>query len=149
MGKCLFMRKGNTHTDPGSRLPSGYTELVYIQSTGTQYIDTGIIPTNRVDIAVKFQLTETQSVGGIISAEKTWGTAMYSVDAWACRYNTTYKSSAFVENVDYTVRVIGKNFYINDEMFFEEIDLGQEEVSKLHESANTLKEVLSEFFAEN
>ena len=29
------------------------------------------------------------------------------------------------------------------------IDLDQEEVSKLHESANTLKEVLSEFFAEN
>ena len=29
------------------------------------------------------------------------------------------------------------------------IDLDQEEVSRLHESANTLKEVLSEFFAEN
>ena len=29
------------------------------------------------------------------------------------------------------------------------IDLDQEEVSKLHESATTLKEVLSEFFAEN
>ena len=29
------------------------------------------------------------------------------------------------------------------------IDLDQEEVSKLHESANTLKEVLSKFFAEN
>ena len=26
-------------------LPSGYTELEYIQSTGTQYIDTGIVPT--------------------------------------------------------------------------------------------------------
>lgn len=101
-----------------SGLPSGYTQLEYIQSSGTQYIDTGIIPTNHVDIAVKFQLTETQSVGGIISAEKTWETSMYSVDAWACRYNTTYKRSAFVENVDYTVRVIGKNFYINDEIYF-------------------------------
>ena len=99
-------------------LPSGYRQLEYIQSSGTQYIDTGIIPTNHVDIAVKFQLTETQSTGGIISAEKTWGTAMYSVDAWACRYNTTYKSSPFVKNVDYTVRVIGKNFYINDEIYF-------------------------------
>lgn len=29
------------------------------------------------------------------------------------------------------------------------IDLDQEEVSRLHESANTLKEVLSKFFAEN
>ena len=99
-------------------LPSGYKRLEYIQSSGTQYIDTGIIPTNHVDIAVKFQLTKTQSVGGIISAEKTWGTAMYSVDAWACRYNTTYKASAFTENVNYTVRVVGKDFYINDALYF-------------------------------
>ena len=42
MGKCLFMRKGDTHTPPGSILPSGYTELAYIQSSGTQYVDSGI-----------------------------------------------------------------------------------------------------------
>lgn len=31
------------HTElPSSRLPSGYTELKYIKSTGTQYIDTGL-----------------------------------------------------------------------------------------------------------
>ena len=34
-------------------LPSGYTELQYIESTGTQYIDTGIIPTNRTSISAK------------------------------------------------------------------------------------------------
>lgn len=42
MGRCLFMRKGITHTHPGSRLPSGYTELAYIYSSGTQRIDTGV-----------------------------------------------------------------------------------------------------------
>ena len=30
----------------GSRLPSGYTELEYIESTGTQYVDTGVVPNN-------------------------------------------------------------------------------------------------------
>ena len=40
MGICLFMRKGDAHTDPGSLLPNGYTQLAYIQSSGTQYIDT-------------------------------------------------------------------------------------------------------------
>lgn len=29
---------------PTSRLPEGYTELAYIQSTGEQYVDSGIIP---------------------------------------------------------------------------------------------------------
>ena len=41
MGKVLFMRKGETHTAPVKGLPSGYTKLEYIQSTGTQYVDTG------------------------------------------------------------------------------------------------------------
>lgn len=41
MGHCLFLRKGSVHTKPAS-LPAGYTKLAYIQSSGTQYIDTGI-----------------------------------------------------------------------------------------------------------
>ena len=32
-----------------SKLPSGYTELEYLESTGTQYIDTGIIPDTTLD----------------------------------------------------------------------------------------------------
>ena len=35
-------------------LPAGYTRLEYIQSTGTQYIDTGVYPTNNTAIDVKF-----------------------------------------------------------------------------------------------
>ena len=42
MGKVFYMRKGGKQTDPGSRLPSGYTKLAYIQSSGTQYIDTNV-----------------------------------------------------------------------------------------------------------
>lgn len=41
MGHCLFLRKGSVHTKPVA-LPSGYTKLAYIQSTGTQYIDSGL-----------------------------------------------------------------------------------------------------------
>ena len=28
-------------------LPSGYTELEYIESSGTQYVDTGVVPNNK------------------------------------------------------------------------------------------------------
>lgn len=31
---------------PNTLLPKGYVQLEYIESTGTQYIDTGIIPTD-------------------------------------------------------------------------------------------------------
>lgn len=43
MGRCLFMRKGGIHTKPLA-LPTGYTKLAYIQSSGTQYVDTGFQP---------------------------------------------------------------------------------------------------------
>ena len=40
-----------------SKLPSGYTELEYIESTGTQYINTGYIPTANTKVTMDFQLT--------------------------------------------------------------------------------------------
>lgn len=49
MGHCLFLRKGNVHTVP-IPLPSGYTRLAYIQSSGTQWIDTGFKPNQNTRI---------------------------------------------------------------------------------------------------
>ena len=40
----------------GPKLPSGYTELEYIQSSGTQYIDTRFIPTSNTKISIDFQV---------------------------------------------------------------------------------------------
>lgn len=37
-----------------SNLPSGYTEVGYIESSGTQYIDTGVCPTNNTKVEVVF-----------------------------------------------------------------------------------------------
>ena len=56
---------------PGSKLPSGYTELEYIQSSGTQYIDTGFKPNQdtKISITVDFPLSGTAWLyGGRTSA---------------------------------------------------------------------------------
>lgn len=46
-------------------LPNGYTRLEYIQSTGTQYIDTGVIPsTNDFSIVMK--------VAACVTSEENW-----------------------------------------------------------------------------
>jgi hypothetical protein len=50
------MRKGSIHKKP-SLLPSGYTELAYIQSSGTQYVDTGFKPKNTTKVTADFQVT--------------------------------------------------------------------------------------------
>lgn len=39
----------------GGILPSGYTQLNYIEFTGTQYINTGIIPVNTDDFSITLQ----------------------------------------------------------------------------------------------
>ena len=51
MGKCLFMRKGKTHTSPLA-LPAGFTKLAYIQSSGTQYVDTLFNPTQNTKLVL-------------------------------------------------------------------------------------------------
>lgn len=33
-------------------LPSGYTELEYIESSGTQYVDTGVVPNNKGECTI-------------------------------------------------------------------------------------------------
>ena len=43
--------------NPSVNLPSGYTQLGYIESTGTQYIDTGFIPNQNSRVVFDFQLT--------------------------------------------------------------------------------------------
>lgn len=48
-----YQRIAVPHQDAGGRLPSGYTELQYIQSTGTQWIDTGITPTQDYTLYTK------------------------------------------------------------------------------------------------
>ena len=45
-----------TPPEPVGPLPEGYTQVEYIESTGTQYIDTGVIPTpeTRIDLTFSF-----------------------------------------------------------------------------------------------
>lgn len=64
MGKCLFMRKGETHTAPAKGLPFGYTKLAYIQSSGTQYIDTGIKPNQDTRVIMDVLVLDSQTVEG-------------------------------------------------------------------------------------
>lgn len=54
-----------------SKLPSGYTKLAYIQSTGTQYVDTGIKPDQTYTLEVKYQTAQT-SAGGIAVSDQNW-----------------------------------------------------------------------------
>lgn len=46
---------------PSSRLPEGYAEVQYIQSAGTQYVDTGFKPNQDSRVLIKLSTSETGS----------------------------------------------------------------------------------------
>lgn len=56
---------------PEAQLPDGYTELQYLESSGTQWIDTGVKPDQTYALKIKFQ-TEQSSSGGIAVSDASW-----------------------------------------------------------------------------
>lgn len=103
MGKCLFMRKGETHTAPTKGLPSGFTKLAYIQSSGTQYINTGFKPNQNTRVVVDMQLTDstleqTPFLARKESQKNSFGIflqkAGWAVDYGALRLNFSSKITA-------------------------------------------------------
>lgn len=64
-------------TDIGSKLP--YTELEYIESTGTQYIDTGILPDDTTLTELTFSFTDNTTVPVILGSRKNWLSQGYFV----------------------------------------------------------------------
>lgn len=100
---------------PEPILPEGYTQLNYIQSTGTQYIDTGASFSNGVRVVIKFNLTSITAsskktpIFGAHNASEPYGRDYLSVDSSknfeigggaGYRY---FKNNTIATNVDYEV----------------------------------------------
>lgn len=86
MGKVLYMRKGETHTKPAG-LPSGYTRLAYIQSSGTQHIDTGFKPNQDTRMVIDFEVLSTNTSESHISSARSGG----STPLWTLYYSSAGK----------------------------------------------------------
>ena len=54
-----------------SKLPTGYTELEYIQSSGTQYIDTGVKPSNNTQVSINFNANPIKNNTEILGARNS------------------------------------------------------------------------------
>lgn len=101
----------------GSRLPDGYQEVEYIQSTGTQYIDTGFIPNQNTRVVVDFQYTEI--IGAFLLGSRTTALARsYAINISSNKGVTSYGTTGNVayKAADTKRHVIDKNknlFYLD------------------------------------
>lgn len=107
--ECLLMQLGGI-----TQVPTGYTQLQYLESTGTQWIDTGIAPTNTTGVRVEFnkKATGDQVVVGILgsSSENLYvnpATTNLYIPFAQSYGQATYGPYAY--NTDYTVSINYKN----------------------------------------
>ena len=83
------MRKGGIHTKPLA-LPTGYTKLAYIQSSGTQYVDTGFKPNQDTRTILDFDIY-TYSAAGYVFGCRDGGSEGYN-NRYGLMYNGTFRT---------------------------------------------------------
>ena len=59
-------------------LPKGYKRLEYIESSGTQYVDSGIKGSQNIRVDADYETTAT--AGAIIGADTAWGSNMFTIE---------------------------------------------------------------------
>lgn len=93
-------------------LASGYTRLEYIESTGTQYISTGITPTENTKVVIEFN---SSSVSGVVFGQDSG----YKVNAFMFAmtvvvFDSTKKDISISANAKHTVQVAPKAFKVDN-----------------------------------
>lgn len=85
------------HIVSGGVLPSGYVQLEYIESTGTQYINTLYTPSNNTDVYVHYQVNSVANLNAIIfGAAMTYNTRAYELFTWG---NNQYFTCNNIQNI--------------------------------------------------
>ena len=66
-------------TGSGSRLPKGYKEVEYIESTGTQYIETNVVPNHNAKIILDFCYTSNTTNTQLFGSRLSWNSRGFYV----------------------------------------------------------------------
>ena len=93
-------------------LPSGYTRLEYIESTGTQYISTGITPTENTKVVIEFN--SSSSSGVVFGQDSGYKVNAFMFAMTVVVFDSTKKDISISANAKHTVQVESKAFKIDD-----------------------------------
>ena len=108
----LSVMDGEISTNLHDILPSGYTRLSYIQNSGSQYIDTGVVPTENFSYYIKYKDVSASGSNYVMASRNgTSGTiyegvlgASASKNVTVPQHNTTTPNNYRVKNNIYEVR---------------------------------------------
>lgn len=74
--------------DPKPLLPNGYTQLEYVESTGTQYINSEFNPNQNTRVFLKVNCGPPTSFTSVFGAEEAWGVKSFSFGANTATFGT-------------------------------------------------------------
>lgn len=98
-----------------SGLPSGYTQLEYIQSSGNQYINTGVVPTPNTRAVIDAQITAQTVPSAAYLGERSGsgGTDKTGYVLWSMSTGANVSSDFFGNRVSKTMSTIGTRVLID------------------------------------
>ena len=97
-----------------SRLPSGYTEVEYIQNSGTQYIDTLYHPKNTTTAEVDFELLGATSADEcILACDDGWMVNNFSLFKSGVAFGSTYKAFSSYLSGRFSAKIDKGVFWLN------------------------------------
>lgn len=93
-------------------LPSGYTKLEYIESTGTQYIDTGFVPSSKTSVIIDFN--SSASSGVIIGQDSGYKVNGFMLAMTVVVFDRAKKDLSISANNRHVVQLDPQNFKIDN-----------------------------------
>lgn len=94
-------------------LPSGYKRLEYIQSSGTQYINTGITPDSTTSLSVEFRTASSKCV--IAGCDSGWKSKGFAIGATASEYGNASKNVSVNDGKRHVAQIYNGSFIVDGE----------------------------------
>ena len=104
MGNLLNM-SGGSLLEKGGLLPSGYTQLEYIENTSNAYIDTGIVP-NR-DFGIEMDCYILTEISTSAASAKLFGSSVFNNGFWGGIMMSTYPTKPGGQSTWCEANVVG------------------------------------------
>ena len=109
----------------GNELPAGYTQVEYLESSGTQYIDTGVIPTNNTSYDLTYLTSFFNDDGALWGARDNVNVATLggyhggkngNLQQQGKFGSQTSVAVSYNKNILYKISVGQDGYYVNDEL---------------------------------
>lgn len=81
-------------------LPNGYKRLEYIQSSGTQYVDSGFKPSSNTKVVADYYTTSTQ--GAVIGSDNSWLNSDFVIEVHFAAFSSTIYNHSTVPSGRHT-----------------------------------------------